>query len=101
MTIYHSKPMITTINDFDELTEWRGCEDDEFMVEYILMDNFGASLRSSPFLMSVGATFEHEFGTYKVLSIEMRQKYTVVICNRISNNRFKFDLINRLRKIFN
>ena len=88
----------SSINDWDEITSFRSGEDDEYIVEYILMDDGGFCHRASPFLMPVGTIFEHDFGTYKVWKINRKQKHIVVICTLIAKGHDRFDQLFALGK---
>mgnify|MGYP000860815582 CR=1 FL=1 len=76
---------MTTIDNFDELTDFRDGEDDKYLVEYVLADDFGFSHRCSPFLIPKGTVFEHNYGTYKVISIDRRILLKNVILNLIND----------------
>ena len=89
---------ITNINDFDELSDFISGEDIEFIVEYILCDDGGFCHRCSPFLMSVGTIFEHNFGTYKVYDITQKRKHIQVFCDRIDSTHKTFDKLHELLK---
>jgi hypothetical protein len=86
-----------TIDSWDEITDFRSGEDDEYIVEYILADDGGFCHRASPFLMSVGTVFEHEFGTYRVDEIIRNIKHIVLYCNRIDRTHKSFDLLFKIQ----
>ena len=92
---------MTTINSFDELTNFKDGEDDKYLVEYILSDDFGFCHRCSPFLMPKGTVFEHNYGTYKVISIDRKIKNIVVHCERLENKMPMFDVLFEMTKQFN
>lgn len=90
-----------TINSFDGLTNFRDGEDDNYIVEYILADLGGFCHRASPFLMQVGTVFEHEYGTYKVTSIDRKPKHIIVYCEHLKKETTFFDTLFKLRDEFN
>jgi hypothetical protein len=61
-----------SMKNFDALTMFKDGEDDEYFVEYLLVDNMGFNHRCSPFLIPVGTVFEHNYGTYEVISIDRK-----------------------------
>lgn len=89
------------INSFDELTDFISGEDLPYLVEYILMDDGGFCHRCSPFLMPIGTIFEHEFGTYKVISFDRKTHNIIVFCDRINLEHKNFDLLIELQKKLN
>ena len=91
----------STIDGFDELTEFVCGEDEQHIVEYILMDDGGFCHRASPFLMPVGTVFEHNFGTYQVQSIDRKPKTISVFCVRLDSDTPMFNQLFELRKNFN
>jgi hypothetical protein len=92
---------MTTIDNFDELTDFRDGEEDKYLVEYILADDFGFSHRCSPFLMPKGTVFEHNYGTYEVISIDRKIKHIVLHCVRLENKTPKFDVLFNMVNQFN
>jgi len=92
---------MTTIDNFDELTDFRDGEDNKYLVEYVLADDFGFSHRCSPFLMPKGTVFEHNYGTYKVISIDRKIKHIVLHCERIENKTPMFDSLFKMINQFN
>lgn len=88
---------IMTINSFDEITDFKDGESDEYIIEYILADDGGFCHRASPFLMKVGTVFEHEYGTYVVSEIRRQKKHIVVCCDRESMNHPSFDLLFKMK----
>ena len=90
-----------TIDSFDELTDFRVGEDDKYLVEYILADDGGFNHRCSPFLMPEGTIFEHDYGTYKVISINRRIKHIVIHCERIEKKTPMFDALFKMINQFN
>lgn len=89
------------INKFDGLPDFVCSEDKEYIVEYILSDDGGCNSRTSPFLMPIGTIFEHNFGTYKVSSIDIEVTHIIVWCDRVEKETPKFDFLIALRNIFN
>jgi hypothetical protein len=92
---------MVTIDSFDELTDFKDGEDDKYLVEYVLFDDGGFCHRASPFLMKKGAIFEHNYGTYKVVSINRKLKNIVVVCDRIDNETPDFDSLFKEKEKFN
>lgn len=90
-----------TMDGFDELTDFKDGEDEQYLVEYILADDGGFCHRASPFLMLKGAIFEHNYGTYKVISIDRKPKHIIVHCERMSSAHPLFDMLLKLREDFN
>lgn len=90
-----------TINGFDELTDFKDGEDYKYLVEYVLSDDSGFCHRCSPFLLSKGTIFEHNYGTYKVVSIDRKVKHIVLHCERIDNKTPMFDTLFKMRDEFN
>jgi len=74
---------------------------DGYIVEYILADWGGFCHRASPFLMQVGTVFEHEYGTYKVTSIDRKPKHIIVYCEHLKKETTFFDTLFKLRDEFN
>lgn len=54
------------------------------LFEYILIDDGGVCTRCSPFLMSINASFEHEYGIYRVTEYKRENGKISVICDRLS-----------------
>ena len=92
---------MTSIDGFDEITNFRSGESDKYIVEYILMDDGGFCHRASPFLMPVGTIFEHDFGTYKVNSIDRKKVNIIVWCVRETMKHEKFDTLHKMKENFN
>lgn len=90
-----------TINSFDELTSFKDGEDDKYLVEYVLADDGGFCHRCSPFLIPKGTTFEHNYGTYKVMSIDRKIKHIVIHCERVDTKTPMFDTLFKMRDEFN
>ena len=91
------------INGFnwDEITDFKCGENEDFIIEYLLFDDGGFCHRASPFLMPVGTIFEHEYGTYEVTHIFRQIKNIVVHCERRKLRHDKFDFLFKLKKTFN
>lgn len=90
-----------TIDDFDFVTNFKDGEGIEYIVEYILADDSGFCHRASPFLMSVGTTFEHNYGTYKVISIDRKAKNIIVYYQRLNSEHKSFDILLSLKQRLN
>lgn len=90
-----------SIDSFDQLSLFREGEDDEYIVEYILSDDSGFCHRASPFLMKVGTIFEHNYGTYEVLSIDRKIKNIIVYCSRVTQETPSFNTLLKMRNDFN
>lgn len=92
---------MTTINNFDELTDFKDGEDEKYLVEYILADDGGFCHRASPFLMPVGTVFEHEYGTYEVKRHDIKVKHIIVYCERLDKGIYLFSTLFSIRTKFN
>jgi hypothetical protein len=86
-----------TMNDFEDFEL-----DDKYLVEYILMDDFGFVPKYFHFLIPVGTKFEHEYGTYEVFSIDKNSENRImVICNRLESKKPMYDCLLSMRNQFN
>ena len=90
-----------SVKNFDALTMFKDGEDDKYLVEYLLVDDNGFDHRCSPFLIPVGTVFEHNFGTYEVISIDRKMENIVVFCERVTKEKPMFDSLIAMKNQFN
>lgn len=85
------------------MNNFKDCElDDKYLVEYLLMDDFGFVSKHFHFLIPVGTKFEHEYGTYEVTSIDKNTGNRImVICDRLEKKKPMFDCLLSMRNQFN
>jgi hypothetical protein len=85
------------------MNNFKDCElDDKYLVEYLLMDDFGFVPKHFHFLIPVGTKFEHEYGTYEVTSIDKNTGNRImVICDRLEKKKPMFDCLLSMRNQFN
>jgi hypothetical protein len=82
------------MNSYNELTSFKDGEDDKYIVKYVLADDGGFCHKLSPFLMPKGTIFEHNYGTYEVISIDKIEKDIIIHCERINNKTTMFDALH-------